>query len=101
MTAGLPKLLGSYLKNRILVQGLPPRTAGQERGAEVQPPRLLTGSSTRILKYSEELKRGPNAEIGPKDIFEMASNKREGLNAAGHFAYPVLRPMLVPVIHVF
>jgi hypothetical protein len=27
-----------------------------------------------ILKYFEELKRGPNAEIGPKGIFEIASN---------------------------
>jgi hypothetical protein len=25
------------------------------------------------FKYSEELKRGPNTEIGPKDFFEMAS----------------------------
>jgi hypothetical protein len=58
-----------------LVQGLPPRTAGQERGSEVQPPRLLTGSSTRILKYSEELKLEPNTEIGPKDFFEVAYSK--------------------------
>jgi hypothetical protein len=35
-------------------------------GAEVQP--------GGILKYSEELKRGPNKEIGPKDFFEIASN---------------------------
>jgi hypothetical protein len=88
----------SHLKNRILVQDLPSRTAGQERGGDVQPAPLLTGSSTRILKYSEELKRGPNTEIGPKDIFEMASNKREGSNAAGHFSYPVLRRMLVPIL---
>jgi hypothetical protein len=26
------------------------------------------------FKYSEELKRGPNTEIGPKDFYEMASN---------------------------
>jgi predicted TIM-barrel fold metal-dependent hydrolase len=38
------------------------------------PPRLLTGSSTRILKYSEELKRGPNTEIETKIIFEMTSS---------------------------
>jgi len=37
------------------------------------PSRLLTGSSTRILKYSEELKRGPNTEIETKIIFEMTS----------------------------
>ena len=27
-----------------------------------------------ILKYFEDLKRGPNAEVGPKDIFEIAPN---------------------------
>jgi hypothetical protein len=48
----------SYRKKRILVQG--------QGGPEVQP--------AGILKYSEELKRGPNTEIGPKDFFEIASN---------------------------
>jgi hypothetical protein len=72
----------SCLKNRILAQG--------QGVGEVQP--------AGILKYSEELKREPNTEIGPKDIFEMASNKREGSNAAGHFSYPVLRRMLVPIL---
>jgi hypothetical protein len=48
----------SPLKNRILVQ--------DQGGAEIQP--------AGILKYSEELKRGPNTEIGPKDFFEIASN---------------------------
>jgi hypothetical protein len=33
------------------------------------PPRIVTGSSTRILKYSEKLKRGLNPEIGPKNFF--------------------------------
>ena len=47
----------SHLKNRILVQG-----PGE---SEIQP--------AGILNYSEELKRGPNTGIGPKDIFEMAS----------------------------
>jgi hypothetical protein len=47
----------SYLKNRILVQG--------QGGPEFQP--------AGILKYVEDLKRGPNAEIGPIDIFEIAS----------------------------
>jgi hypothetical protein len=51
-------LYRSHLKIRILVQG--------QGGAEVQP--------AGILKYSEELKRGPNTEIGPKDFFEIASN---------------------------
>jgi hypothetical protein len=48
----------SHLKNRNLVQ--------DQGEAEVQP--------AGILKYSEELKREPNTEIGPKDIFEIASN---------------------------
>jgi outer membrane lipoprotein len=48
----------SYLKNRILAQG--------QGGTEFQ--------SAGILKYVEELERGPNTEIGRKDLFEMASN---------------------------
>ena len=52
------RLPRSYLKNRILVQG--------RGGAEFQP--------TGILEYFEDLKRGINKEIGPKDIFEIASS---------------------------
>jgi len=52
------KVYRSHLKNRILVQ--------DQGGTEIQP--------AGILKYSEELKRGPNTEVGPKDIFEIASN---------------------------
>jgi hypothetical protein len=36
----------------------------------VNPPRL-TGSSTRILKYVEDLRRELNTDIGRKDFFEM------------------------------
>jgi hypothetical protein len=78
----ISRMYRSRLKNRISVQ--------DQGGAKIQP--------SGILKYSEELKRGPNTEIGPKDIFEMASKKREGNNAAGHFSYPVLRRMLVPIL---
>ena len=46
-----------HFKNRILVQGC--------GGAECQ-----TGG---ILEYFEDLKRGTNKDIGPKDIFEIAS----------------------------
>jgi hypothetical protein len=46
-----------HLKNRILVQDC--------GGAEFQ-----TGG---ILLYVEDLKRGTNKDIGPKDIFEMGS----------------------------
>jgi hypothetical protein len=52
-----PVFARSHLKNRILVQGC--------GGAEFQ-----TGG---ILLYVEDLKRGTNRDIGPKDIFEMAS----------------------------
>ncbi len=48
----------SHLKNRILVQ--------DRGGAEFQ-----TGG---ILLYVEDLKRGTNKDIGPKDIFETASS---------------------------
>ena len=50
------ELLRSHLKKRILAQG--------QGGAEFQP--------AGILKYVEDLERGPNTEIGPKDFFEMA-----------------------------
>ena len=49
----------SHLKNWIL---------SQDQGwTEFQP--------ADIQKYFEELKRGPNTEIGTKDFFEMASNR--------------------------
>ena len=41
-------------------------------GLRSNPPRQVAGSSTRILKYVEDLERCPNTEIGPKDFFEMA-----------------------------
>ena len=48
----------SHLKKRILVQ--------DQGGVEFQP--------AGILKYVEDLKRGANTEIGPKDFFEIASS---------------------------
>ena len=51
-------LTRTHLKSRILVQ--------DRGGAEFQ-----TGG---ILLYVEDLKRGTNKDIGPKDIFEMGSN---------------------------
>jgi rSAM/selenodomain-associated transferase 2/rSAM/selenodomain-associated transferase 1 len=53
-----PSVFRSHLKNRILAQG--------QGGTEFQP--------AGILKYVEDLKRGPNTEIGEKDFFEIASN---------------------------
>jgi hypothetical protein len=49
----------TYLKNRILVQ--------DRGGAELQ--------TAGILLYVEDLKRGTNKDIAPKDIFEMGSNQ--------------------------
>ena len=55
----LQRIIRSHLKKEILVQG--------QGGTKLQP--------AGILKYVEDLKRGPNAEIGPKDFFEIASKK--------------------------
>jgi hypothetical protein len=38
------------------------------------PPRL-SGSSTRMLKYVDDLRRGLNADIARKDFFMATSNK--------------------------
>jgi hypothetical protein len=35
--------------------------------------------------YVEDLKRSTNKDIGPKDIFEMGSNKKGPAIAAGPF----------------
>ena len=48
----------THLKNRILVQ--------DRGGAEFK--------TAGILLYVEDLKRGTNKDIGPKNIFEMGSN---------------------------
>jgi hypothetical protein len=50
-------VIRTHLKNRILVQ--------DRGGAELQ--------TAGILLYVEDLKRGTNKEVGPKDIFEMGS----------------------------
>ena len=42
----------------------------------INPPRLLTGSSTCILKYVEDLRRGLNANIRRKGFFEMVSKSK-------------------------
>ncbi len=49
----------SHLKNRILVQ--------DRGGAEFK--------TAGILEYGEDLKRGTNKDIGPKDVFAMASSQ--------------------------
>ena len=46
-----------------------PEAYKNQGGAEFQ----LAG----VLKYVEDLKRGTNTEIGPKDFFEMASNESD------------------------
>ena len=60
------KLTGTHLKNRILVQDC--------GGAEFK-----TGG---ILLYVEDFKRGTNKDIGPKDIFEMGSNKIRSMSGS-------------------
>ena len=52
----MSSVIKSYLKNRILVQN--------RDGAEFQ--------TAGLLQNFEDLKRGTNKEIGPKDIFEIA-----------------------------
>jgi hypothetical protein len=54
------RLSRTHLKNRILVQ--------DRGGAEFQ-----TAGNLLVV---EDLKRGTNKDIGPKDIFEMGSNIR-------------------------
>jgi hypothetical protein len=54
----MDKATRSHIKNRIWVQ--------DRGGAEFK--------TAGILLYVEDLKRGTNKDIGPKDIFEMASN---------------------------
>jgi len=67
----------SHLKIKILVQDPPLKTSGiKKRGRVLTRPVCWTGSSTGILKYVEDLKRGTNAEVGPKDYFEIASNNK-------------------------
>ena len=55
------------LKNRILVQ--------DRGGAEFK-----TGG---ILLYVEDFKRGSNKDIGPKDIFEIGSNRMKAAIVSG------------------
>jgi hypothetical protein len=55
-----PVVIRSHLKNKILLQ--------DQAGAGFQP--------ADMLKYFEDLNQGPNAEVGPKDIFEIASMKQ-------------------------
>lgn len=50
-------IIEAISKKKLLVQDL--------GGAKFQP--------AGIHRYVEDLKRGPNTEIGPKDIFERAS----------------------------
>jgi prepilin-type N-terminal cleavage/methylation domain-containing protein len=65
ISSGISKIFRSHLKNRILAQN--------RGGAEFQ-----TGG---ILLYVEDLRRGTNKDIRPKDIFEMTSNIIHGQQA--------------------
>jgi len=59
----------AIFKNRILLKA--------QGGGECQP--------AGIRKYVEDLKREPNADIGPTDIFETASYKTHNKRGAGLF----------------
>jgi hypothetical protein len=56
------------VKNRIMRSHLKKRTLVQGQGGRY----IRTGG---ILQYLEDLNLTPNAEIGPKDFFEIASSK--------------------------
>jgi hypothetical protein len=55
----------SHLKNRILVQ--------YRGGAELETDGAAVTAIAGIHQDLEDLKRGTNKDIGPKDIFEIAS----------------------------
>ena len=61
--------IGTHFGSRSPAKDLRDKNAGPNFNA----PRLLTGSSIRILKYFEVLEPGPSTEIGIKDFFGMAS----------------------------
>jgi hypothetical protein len=66
----------SHLKIKILVQDPPLKTSGiKKRGRVLTRPGKIPGQAA-IRKYVEDLKRGANAEVGPKDYFEIASNNK-------------------------
>ena len=79
----------SYLKNRILAQdSVFAEWLRRDKQGGAEFPRVAgfpvcsyfhCGSQPAgILKYVEDLKRGPNTEIGAKDFFEIASNLLDG-----------------------
>jgi len=63
----------SHLKIKILVQDPPLKPSGIKRRGRVLTRPVKIPGHAGILKYVEDLKRGSNAEIGPKDYFEIAS----------------------------
>jgi hypothetical protein len=67
------RLIRAYLKNRIFIQDL----GGAEFPSIAGFPFWsypACGSQTGVrLRRIEDLKRGTNKDIGPKDIFEMGS----------------------------
>jgi hypothetical protein len=67
----------SYLKISIFRSRSPAKDRRDKNARpRINPPRL-TGSSTRILKYVVDLRRGLNTDIERKDFFEMASSHGE------------------------
>jgi hypothetical protein len=72
------RLIRTYLKNRILVQN----RGGAEFSSVVGLPAwslIFVGHKPQVrLRRIEDLKRGINKDIGPKDIFEMGSKCGHG-----------------------
>ena len=61
-----------YRKNRILVQGRSGAEFSREAGFPARSNSLCGSQTGGILESFENLKRGTNKDIGPKDIFEIA-----------------------------
>lgn len=88
-------LFRSHLKKRIFVQ--------DQGGSEFQP--------AAILKYVEDLKRGPNTDIGAIDLFEMVISSPRGKRGSSCDAHAFVgrfdanpdkelkQPTIVPTIH--
>ena len=71
------KVNRTYLKNRILVQDRGGAEFLPLRGTSHLIPKSLWVEPGGILLYVEDFKRGTNKELGPKDIFEIGSKKKQ------------------------
>jgi NADPH-dependent glutamate synthase beta subunit-like oxidoreductase len=70
-----PADVRTHLKNRILVQDRGGAEFSRVAGFPVRSYTPCGSQTGGILLYVEDLKRGTNKDIGPKDIFEMGSSE--------------------------